>query len=73
MGGKPKIDLGGASPRAVRKLGIERSLITISHCRTHATAYAIAVGGERMREWQRVFRFWISEFGSTENPYSTKY
>jgi phosphopantetheinyl transferase (holo-ACP synthase) len=28
------------------KLGIAEMLISISHCRTHATAYALAVGRE---------------------------
>ena len=44
MGGRPKIALGGAARELCEKLGIEQVLITISHCRTHATAYAVAVG-----------------------------
>ena len=44
MGGKPKIALGGAARELCEKLGITDVHITISHCRTHATAYALAVG-----------------------------
>jgi len=52
MGGRPKIAIGGAARELCEKLGIEQVLITISHCRTHATAYAVAVGkeGERMKD-----------------------
>ncbi|HMC09920.1 MAG TPA: holo-ACP synthase [Pirellulaceae bacterium] len=44
MGGKPHIALGGAARDLCEKLGITKVHITISHCRTHATAYALAVG-----------------------------
>ena len=44
MGGRPKIALGGAARELCEKLGVDEVLITISHCRTHATAYALAVG-----------------------------
>src|SRR3954447_821504 len=44
MGGKPSIVLSGAAQELCEKRGIEEVLITISHCRTHAMAYAIAVG-----------------------------
>jgi holo-[acyl-carrier protein] synthase len=47
MGGKPKIHLGGAAAELARKMGINEMLISISHCRTHATAYALAVGKDR--------------------------
>jgi len=46
MGGKPRIVLGGAAQELSEKLGITEMLISISHCRTHATAYALAVGKE---------------------------
>jgi holo-[acyl-carrier protein] synthase len=46
MGGKPGIILGGAASELCDKLGITEMLISISHCRTHATAYALAVGKE---------------------------
>jgi holo-[acyl-carrier protein] synthase len=44
MGGKPKIALSGAARELCEKLGITEMHISISHCRTHATAYALAVG-----------------------------
>lgn len=43
-GGRPSIRLAGAAKEAAERLGISEILITISHCRTHATAYALAVG-----------------------------
>ena len=45
-GGKPNVVLRGGAKDAAQQLGITEVLITISHCRTHATATAIAVGGE---------------------------
>ncbi len=44
MGGKPKVVLGGAARELGEKLGIAEIQISISHCRTHATALAVAVG-----------------------------
>ena len=44
MGGKPRIAIGGAARELCEKLGITEVHISISHCRTHATAYALAVG-----------------------------
>jgi holo-[acyl-carrier protein] synthase len=38
------VRLGGGAREVCEKLGITDMLITISHCRTHATAFAIAVG-----------------------------
>jgi len=46
MGGRPQIHLGGAAAELCQKNGITEMLISISHCRTHATAYALAVGKE---------------------------
>ncbi len=45
LGGKPSIALAGGARAACEQLGIAEMLISISHCRTHATAYALAVGG----------------------------
>jgi holo-[acyl-carrier protein] synthase len=45
MGGKPRVELTGAARELCQKLGIAEVLLSISHCRTHATAYALAVGG----------------------------
>src|SRR5262249_5828589 len=49
MGGRPKIALGGAARELAAKLGIAEMYISISHCRTHATAYALAVGKEKRK------------------------
>lgn len=46
-GGKPVVILRDGARRIAKKLGIQRMLISISHCRTHATAYALAVGDRR--------------------------
>jgi holo-[acyl-carrier protein] synthase len=43
FGGKPQIVLGGGAREICGNLGIERVMITISHCRHYATAYALAV------------------------------
>jgi holo-[acyl-carrier protein] synthase len=43
-GGQPSIALGGGAREACQLLGINEMLISISHCRTHATAFAMAVG-----------------------------
>jgi holo-[acyl-carrier protein] synthase len=42
--GAPKLYLCGAARDRAQDLGIVDVLITISHCRAYATAYAIAVG-----------------------------
>jgi holo-[acyl-carrier protein] synthase len=42
--GKPSIRLGGGAREACEKLGVAEMFISISHCRSHATAYALAVG-----------------------------
>lgn len=44
IGGKPHIVLEGGALDVSRRLGIEQMLISISHCRAYATAYALAVG-----------------------------
>ncbi len=43
-GGRPIVAVRGAMSDVVERLGVGRVLISISHCRTHATAYAIAMG-----------------------------
>ncbi len=43
-GGKPTIELHGGAAEVAEKLGITQVQISISHCRTHATAFAVAVG-----------------------------
>ena len=42
--GKPRILLGGGARDVCEDLEISEMLISISHCRSHATAYAIALG-----------------------------
>jgi len=42
-GGQPRIVLGGGAREIADQLGIGDVLISISHCRTHATAFAIAL------------------------------
>jgi holo-[acyl-carrier protein] synthase len=43
-GGKPVVAVRGGARDMVEQLGISKLLVTISHCHTHATAYALAVG-----------------------------
>jgi holo-[acyl-carrier protein] synthase len=47
LGGKPRIALAGAAREMCEKIGVTEMHISISHCRTHATAYALAVGREK--------------------------
>jgi holo-[acyl-carrier protein] synthase len=42
-GGKPTIALGGGARELCEKHGITEILISISHCRSHAMAYAVAL------------------------------
>jgi len=44
MGGKPSVILHAAAREWCDKLGIDEVLISISHCNSHATAFATAVG-----------------------------
>lgn len=43
--GKPTIALAGGARNVCEQNGIEEMLISISHCRSHATATAIALSG----------------------------
>ncbi len=43
-GGAPRIFLAGVAKDLCVERGIEEIQISISHCRSHATAYALAVG-----------------------------
>ena len=43
-GGKPTIVLRGGAREVAERLGIAEVLISISHCRSYATAFAVAVG-----------------------------
>ena len=42
-GGKPTIAMAGGAREACEELGVAEMHISISHCRSHATAFAIAV------------------------------
>jgi holo-[acyl-carrier protein] synthase len=42
--GKPIVATRGGVKEVVEQLGITGILVTISHCRTHAIAYAMALG-----------------------------
>ena len=42
--GRPLVAVGGGVKEVVEQLGVRRLLVSISHCRTHATAVAIAEG-----------------------------
>jgi holo-[acyl-carrier protein] synthase len=46
-GGRPVVALRGGARDVVEQLGITEMLISISHCRSHATAYALAQGADR--------------------------
>jgi holo-[acyl-carrier protein] synthase len=48
--GRPSVRIGGGAREVCEKLGILDMQISISHCRTHATAFAIAVGKENSRD-----------------------
>ncbi len=48
--GKPVVAVRGGAKEVVEQLGISQLLISISHCRSHATATAIAVGGREPAE-----------------------
>ena len=41
--GQPKVAVRGGAKEIAKKLRLDDVLISISHCRTYATAYAIAV------------------------------
>jgi holo-[acyl-carrier protein] synthase len=43
-GGQPQVTLHGGALEVANKLGIQQVRISISHCRSHATAFAIACG-----------------------------
>jgi len=42
-GGRPQAFLKGGTQEVAEKLGIRCVLVSISHCRSHATAYAVAL------------------------------
>ena len=48
--GRPHVMICGAARDVARERGIGEVLVSISHCRTYATAYAIAVGRPARQE-----------------------
>ncbi len=44
VSGRPTIALRGGARDVVEESGVREVLISISHCRSHATAYALALG-----------------------------
>jgi len=46
IGGRPRIVLHGGTQTIADQLGISEIQISISHCTSHAIAYAVAVGEE---------------------------
>jgi holo-[acyl-carrier protein] synthase len=43
-GGQPVVAVRGGVKEVVERLGVAKILVSISHCHTHAVAYAIALG-----------------------------
>ncbi len=48
--GRPVVAVRGGVKEVVERLGVVEIHVTISHCRTHATATAIVVGKEKRDE-----------------------
>jgi holo-[acyl-carrier protein] synthase len=49
-GGRPVVALRGGARDVIEQLGITEMLISISHCRSHATAYALAQSDDKPSE-----------------------
>jgi holo-[acyl-carrier protein] synthase len=49
-GGKPIVALHGGVRDVAEELGVGQILVSISHCRSHATAYALAIERETAEE-----------------------
>ena len=43
-GGKPVVAIRGGAKEVCQQTGITEVLVSISHCHTHATAFAVALG-----------------------------
>jgi holo-[acyl-carrier protein] synthase len=48
--GRPIVALGGGAREIVEQQGIGELLVSISHCRSHATAYAMALARQPQRD-----------------------
>ena len=44
--GKPRVALAGGAKEISDSMGINEFLVSISHCRSHATAIAVALGND---------------------------
>ena len=45
MGGKPELKIHGVANEIATEMGIREMQISISHCRSFAVAYVVAIGG----------------------------
>lgn len=50
LSGQPRVALAGAVRDICGHRGVNEILLSLAHCRTHATAYALAVAAESLRE-----------------------
>ena len=48
--GQPVVAVRGAVKDIVERLGVAEVLVSMTHCRTHAAAYAMAMGREEAEE-----------------------
>lgn len=46
--GKPVVHIEGVAQQVCQQQGIDRVLLSVSHCRSHATAYAVAVSDDTL-------------------------
>ena len=46
--GPTAVAVRGAVKDIVEQLGVSKVLVSVAHCRTHATAYALALGREQV-------------------------
>ena len=49
-GGRATVAVRGVVRDVVEELGVTRIVVSIAHCRTYATAYALALGGPAKEE-----------------------
>ena len=47
-GGRPSVAIHGGALLVMEQLGIIEMHISLSHCRSHATAYAVAEGADKL-------------------------
>lgn len=54
-GGAPVVRFRGGAAEIVEQAGVIDMMISISHCRSHATAFAVALGIEAIDEFEMPF------------------